>query len=43
MGGDQHIELLDLLKVVKEFDLKVALYIGADDVDITLKKTIRLS
>lgn len=40
MGGDQHIELLDLLKVVKEFDLKAALYTGSDDVDITLKKQL---
>ena len=40
MGGDQHSELLYLLKLVKEFDLKAALYTGSDDVDIRLKKQL---
>ncbi len=40
MGGDQHPELLDLIKVVKEYNLKTALYTGSDDVDIILKNQL---
>lgn len=40
MGGDQHKELISLLKIVKEYDLKTALYTGNDFVDVDIIKEL---
>lgn len=40
MGGEQHKEIYDLLDVCKQYELKTALYTGADSVDDSLIKKL---
>lgn len=40
MGGDQHPELYELLDICKRYELKTALYTGAESIDSKLIKKL---
>lgn len=40
MGGDQHPELCELLDICKRYELKTALYTGAESIDSKLIKKL---